>query len=221
MLDQYNTEVQELTRIGYKLIPIDSLYYPKALRDNMRDNAPSMIFSYGDSGIYEQDAIAIVGKRRVSPKGLDFTESVAKEAVADGKVVVSGYAEGTDKAALYSAIENGGKSIVVLPQGITTFNPDAIKEAIQLGRVVVMSTFNPYATWHAGLAMARNKTIYNLAQSVYISESDFKGGTWGGANEGLKDINKRIYIMKPNGNDKIANQVLIDRGAIGVSGYYY
>jgi predicted Rossmann fold nucleotide-binding protein DprA/Smf involved in DNA uptake len=83
------------------------------------------------------------------------------------------------------------------------------------GDVLVLSTFHPKAGWSAGLAMARNPIIYGLADEIYVAESAEKGGTWSGVVDGLRK-GRKIFVRKPEPNEKNANIILIQKGAIPV-----
>ena len=80
-----------------------------------------------------------------SELSLEFTDHIAKLASEEKKVVVSGFAKGVDLKALDSIIQYHGKSIIVLPQGILTFQSGFKKyyEPIVNGDVLVLSTFFP------------------------------------------------------------------------------
>jgi predicted Rossmann fold nucleotide-binding protein DprA/Smf involved in DNA uptake len=168
--------------------------------------------------LLQEDAVAIVGSRKAGDKALSFTDHVAKKSVKEFKVVVSGFAKGVDKQALDSTIEANGKSIIVLPQGILTFQSGFKKyyEPIVNGDVLVLSTFFPKAGWDVGLAMARNAYIYGLAKEIYVAESDSKGGTWEGAMDGLKR-GRKIYVRYPEPKEKNANLKLVELGALAVN----
>ena len=142
---------------------------------------------------------------------------MSKNASKDFKVVVSGFAKGVDKQALDSAIKYKGQSIIVLPQGITTFNSGfkTYYKQIVDGDVLVLSTFHPRAAWSAGLAMARNPIIYGLADEIYVAESSEKGGTWSGVVDGIKK-GRRIFVRNPETAENNANLLLIQKGAIAV-----
>ncbi len=149
---------------------------------------------------------------------MEFTDHIARKCVQDFKVVVSGFAKGVDKQALDSTLAAHGKSIIVLPQGILTFQSGfkSYYEPIVNGEVMVLSTFFPSAGWEVGLAMARNAYIYGLAKEIYVAESDSKGGTWEGAMDGLKR-KRNVYVRLPDPKEKNANMKLIELGTIPVN----
>ena len=133
------------------------------------------------------------------------------------KIVVSGFAKGVDKQALDATLDSGGKSIIVLPQGIMTF-ASGFKQyykAIAQGNVLVMSTFAPKAPWSKEFAMARNPIIYGMASDIFVAQSDEKGGTWSGVIDGLRK-KRTIYVRWPEPNETNANIKLIEKGATAV-----
>lgn len=209
---------ESLFNQGFEIIPITSPDYSKKLKTNLKKaHAPAVLYVKGNKKILEEKSIAIVGSRDASETALKFTDNIAKLASKEFKVVVSGFAKGVDKQALDSAIKYNGQSVIVLPQGIMTFSSgfkNYYKQIID-GNVLVLSTFFPKAPWKAKLAMARNPIIYGLADEIYVAESAEKGGTCSGVIDGLRK-GRKIYVRKPESNEKNANNLLIQKGAIPV-----
>lgn len=216
-LPNYAFLVEELLNQGYDIIPITSEEYSSTLKTNLKYNSPIILYTKGNKQILHEKSIAIVGSRNANDTSLTFTDNVAKKASSEYKVVVSGFAKGVDKQALDSAIKYKGQSIIVLPQGIMTFASGMKKYYKQIieGDVLVLSTFHPKSPWSVELAMARNSIIYGLASEIYVAQSDDKGGTWSGVCDGLKK-KRTIYVRKPNNNEKCANMILTNMGAISV-----
>ncbi len=212
--------VEDLHNQGYEILPLTSPDYPKSLKNNLKQGAPCVLYVKGNKVLLQNESTAIVGSRKADGPSLEFTTNVARKAVDENKTVVSGFAKGVDRQALDAAIEAGGTSIIVLPQGITTFASGFRQyyKSIHQGKVVVISTFHPKAPWSVELAMARNSIIYGLASEIFAAQSDNKGGTWAGVNEGLKK-GQRVYVRIPSDNEKNANLLLINNGGIGVDIY--
>jgi DNA processing protein len=208
---------ESLINEGYELIPITSSEYPKTLKDNLKVSAPVVIYIKGNKKILQEKSIAIVGSRTASGISLEFADNIAKLASQEYKVVVSGFAKGVDKQALDSAIKYKGQSIIVLPQGIMTFDSGFRKYYKQIvdGDVLVLSTFHPKTPWKVELAMARNPIIYGLAVEIYVAESNDSGGTWYGVLDGLKK-GRKIYVRQAGPEEKNSNHILIGKGAIPV-----
>ncbi|MCK5839512.1 MAG: DNA-protecting protein DprA [Bacteroidales bacterium] len=217
-LANYSFLVEDLLEQGYDIIPITSPDYSPIIKNNLkRSYSPPLIYTKGNKQIMKENSIAIVGSRKAEDISLEFTDNVAKTASKDYKVVVSGFAKGVDKQALDSAIKYKGQSIIVLPQGITTFSSGFKKYYKQIidGDVLILSTFFPKAPWSVQLAMARNPIIYGLAKEIYVAESSEKGGTWSGVVDGLRK-GRSIFVRTPLENEKNANNILIQKGAIPV-----
>lgn len=209
--------VEELIAQGFEIIPIIHEDYPKLLKENLKYNAPVVIYIKGNKALLQESSIAIVGSRSADAKSLSFTDIIAKKASVENKVVVSGFAKGVDRQALDSAVGANGKSIIVLPQGIMTFGSGFKQyfKHIAQGRVLVMSTFAPKSPWAVEFAMARNPIIYGMASEIFVAQSDDKGGTWSGVIDGLRK-NRPIYVRYPESNEKNANMLLIQKGALAV-----
>lgn len=217
-LSNYAFMVEDLLEQGYSILPITSQDYSPTLKKNLgRTYAPPVIYTKGNLQIMKEKSIAIVGSRKANDISLEFTDNVSKNASKDYKVVVSGFAKGIDKQALDSALKYKGQSIIVLPQGIATFQSGFKKYYKQIieGDVLVLSTFHPKAPWSVQLAMARNPIIYGLASEIYVAESSEKGGTWSGVMDGLRK-GRTIYVRKPNPREKNANDILISKGGKAV-----
>ena len=189
---------ESLLNQGYNIVPVDSKEYPQLLKTNMQKKAPLVLFSKGDLELYNQQSVAIVGSRNADSISLCFTENIAKKAVSKGKVVISGGAKGVDSKALTSALDNYGKTIIVIPQGITTFGKGMreMYQHIRDGRVLVVSQFHPNNPWSVPNAMIRNGIIYALAQETFVAQSDSHGGTWSGATEALRN-HRKVYVRWP------------------------
>lgn len=209
--------VDELMAQGYDILPITHEDYPKLLKENLKFNAPTVIYTKGNKLLLQEPSIAIVGSRSADVMSLSFTDNIAKSATRNNKVVVSGFAKGVDRQALDSAVGTNGKSIIVLPQGIMTFGSgfkQYFKHIVQ-GRVLVMSSFAPKAPWSVEFAMARNPIIYGMASEIFVAQSEEKGGTWSGVIDGLRR-KRSIYVRYPEKDEKNANLLLIQNGASAV-----
>jgi predicted Rossmann fold nucleotide-binding protein DprA/Smf involved in DNA uptake len=209
---------EELLTPGFELIPLDSAKYPTTLRDRLRkEYSPPLLYVKGNTQLFFEDIVGIVGSRNVSDRGIEFTKRIVKKWTLEHKVIVSGYAKGVDRIALETAIENNGRGIVVLPQGIMTFKSGFknLYEHVIDGQVLVVSTYPPKAGWSAGFAMGRNTYIYGMAREIYVAESDNKGGTWSGVIDGLRK-GRKIFVRKATPEEKCANNELIAKGAIAV-----
>ncbi len=220
-LPNYSFLAENLLEQGFNLIPFNSKEYSETLKQNLKiKNSPPLLEIKGNIKVLNKPSVAIIGTRKASEISLEFTRNIAKKCANNNEIVISGFAKGVDKMALDATLEYNGCSIIVLPQGILTFGGSIKKyyKKIINGDVLIVSTYYPNASWAVGLAISRNVYIYGLAEKIFIAESDNKGGTWTGGIDGIKK-GRKIYIRKPEENEKNANDLLIMQGAIPVDLY--
>lgn len=209
---------ENLLSQGFLLIPSTSPEFPQLLKNNLKKNGcPVLLYAKGNIALLNQPSVAVVGARSASEISLNFTRKISSKLAKEGKVVVSGFAKGVDRVALDAAVSVEGKSVIVLPQGISTFASgfkQYYKQIIE-GKVLVVSAYAPKVPWSTRLAMDRNRFIYGLASEIYVTESNEGGGTWSGVINGLKRDCK-IFVRKPNDGEKNANQLLIEKGCSAI-----
>lgn len=127
----------------------------------------------------DQKAVAVVGTRQVSPRGVKLTEDFVKELVKAGYTIVSGLARGVDTIAHQTAIDSGGRTIAVLGSGIDIIYPPENK--ILAGRIsehgAVVSPFPGGTPPFPKNFLARNKIIAGLSKGVLVIEGKRRSGT--------------------------------------------
>lgn len=216
-LPNYSFLTEEMISQGYGMIPLFDKAYPKSIKNHLKMNSPVLLYVKGNKDLLKKDCTAVVGSRNAGEISLNFTDNIVRKAVEEGHPVVSGYAKGIDRQAYDSSLKYGGDSIIVLPQGIMTFNDfPKMYKALNEDKILVLSTFYPSARWSVSLAMARNPIIYAIADNIFVAESNDSGGTWAGVTDGLKK-GRTIHIRMPAAGEKNANMLLIRSGCVPVS----
>lgn len=186
--------------------------YPEAIRQAIKK--PPELYCMGNLELLEKAAIGFCGSRKVSENGLETTYEMAKNAVANDMVVISGNAKGVDAAAHFSALENGGETILVLPEGIDFFRIRAeLKSLWDWQRTLVISQFSPQAQWQGWRAMERNKLVVGLSDAVIILEAGEKGGTLDASNVALR-LGKTLFVADYDTipKDAVGNSLLLSKG---------
>lgn len=149
--------------------------YPAGLRD--LPDAPVQFRIVGELPDLRR-AIAIVGTRRADDEALDFAYSLARAAVLDGLVVVSGGAVGVDRAAHEGAIDGGGRTVVVLPTGLDTPYPRAndalFARAMEAG--CLLTEAEDGAAARSGRFLKRNRLIAALGGSTVVVQAPARSG---------------------------------------------
>ena len=200
-------------RAGLWVIARSDPDYPDRLKRRLKFEAPPILFGCGNKKLLEKGGIAVVGSRNAAEKDLAYTNSLGAEAAAQGYSIVSGGARGVDQSAMLSALEHEGTVVGVLADSLLRSATSAkYREYLMTGDLALVSPFNPEAGFNVGNAMARNRSIYCLADiAVVISSAPNKGGTWNGAIEDLEARWVPLWV-KHSGEEKSGNAELIERG---------
>jgi DNA processing protein len=159
-------------------------------------------------------AIAVVGSREATTRGLELTEKFVKELVKENITIVSGLARGIDTQAHKMTIKYGGRTIAVLGSGLNSIYPPenkSLAEEIAKNGAVV-SGFELNAKPLPQNFLARNQLIVKLSQAVLVIEGKRRSGTISTANHAANE-GKDVYAIP--GSE--ATDWLIGEGAIAVN----
>lgn len=127
----------------------------------------------------DRKAIAVVGSRLASARGIALTKAFVRELVKNKWTIVSGLARGIDTAAHAAAIEEGGRTIAVLGSGIDIIYPPengGLAERIAENGAVI-SPFPKGEKPEGKNFLARNKIIITLSLAVLVIEGARRSGT--------------------------------------------
>jgi len=188
--------------------------YPKRLRSKLREQAPAVLYGWGERALLEKGGLAVVGSRKISEELNGYTEQLGALAAAARVPIISGAARGIDRAAMAGALTHGGIVIGVMADGLgAAAVAKSNREAFREGRLVLISAYDPAAGFNVGHAMQRNKAIYALADAGLVVTSDFnKGGTWAGAVEQLEKYRYGPVFVKNGADCGEGNAALLQRG---------
>ncbi len=194
--------------------------YPSRYRSHLKEKAPPVLFGVGDRSLLQGGGLAIVGSRDMDAESEAFARESAAWCARGGIPVVSGGARGIDQAAMESALDSGGAVIGVVADNLLgrSVRPEA-RQALADDRLLLISPYNPEATFAVGNAMGRNKLIYALADyGLVVCTADGKGGTWQGAIEELKRKAGRPVFVRADSSVPTGNRKLLELGAIPFPG---
>src|SRR5262249_35040469 len=180
--------------------------------------APPALFVQGGTGLLNDPGIGICGSRQTGPEGLRAARACSEAATDLGFVVTSGYARGVDMESHVTALGRGGRTIIVLAEGINRFSvkQGAFGAVWDPSRAAVVSQFAPDARWHAGNAMARNVVIYGTVLGLVVVEAGTTGGT---LDAGLRALAARRPVLTLEFSDATpaGNTLLITKGATTIT----
>lgn len=211
--------LESWSNAGFWVMSRSDETYPQRFRARLKGKAPSLLFGCGEPDLLNQGGLAVIGSRNVDEDGQAFTESLARQAAADGIQVISGGARGVDSIAMVSALERGGTVVGVLANDLSrTARAGAVLEAVQDDRLCLVSPSQPEARFEAWRAMDRNKSIYALSDwAVVVSSELRKGGTWAGAKENLDAAWVPLLVRADEGTPE-GNAALLAMGATPIGG---
>lgn len=192
--------------------------YPSKLERRLGQNSPPFLIGCGNADILKSPGIAVVGSREASADDLRFTLEFGRKAADETHIVVSGGAPGVDETAMLGCIDAGGRAAGILADSLLrAITSTKYRDALATDRIVLITPFNPEASFNVGNAMARNKYIYCCADAALIVASGKNsGGTWRGAVEALRAGWVPVWVrtgpQSPDGNAALVRKGAHDLG---------
>lgn len=173
-----------------------------------RDALPSGLASIPDpplllwlrGALPSAPALAIVGARRASARGLATARSFASEIARAGIAVVSGLAYGIDAAAHEGALDALGPTLAVLASGVDRVTPTgqrALAERILAAGGALLSEHAPGEGAHPHHFPERNRLISGLASATLIVEAREKSGSLWTARHALEQGREVLVVPGP------------------------
>lgn len=214
MMSNLNFENRNIDKKPVR-VGLDDEQYPEHVKVIMGNKAPKHLDMVGNIKLANMAGLGFCGSRKSSLKGLETAQDCAEQVAQNNVSVVSGNAAGVDFAAHFNCLQAGGKTILVLPEGINHFRiKKALKPAWDWERVLVISQFEPDEPWKGFRAMTRNQLIIALSRVMIVIEAGEKGGTLNAGKETLK-LGLPLYVSQYQdmSTDARGNQILLDMGA--------
>lgn len=149
--------------------------YPPQLRE-IRE-LPPVVFTRGELSD-DTRAIAVVGSRNASERGLSFATRISVALSRQQITVVSGLAAGIDTAAHQAALASGGRTVAVIGTGIRRFYPPAnrgLQERIAT-EGLLLSQFWPDAPPRKQHFLMRNAVMSGYAAATLVVEAGEHSG---------------------------------------------
>lgn len=169
--------LRECREKDIRVIPLDSPDYP-ALLAEISDPPPVLYCAGVLPDTVRELTIAVVGTRKASAQGLRMAKKLGYELSRAGTVVVSGCAEGADRAAMEGALRGGSAVIGVLGCGVDVVYPKSCRRLYADVRDYgcLLSEYppgTPPISWHFP---ARNRIISGLSRGVIVTEAPRRSG---------------------------------------------
>lgn len=200
------------------VITPQSEFYPKNLL--AIEDYPLVLYVRGDYKCLKSELIiAVIGSRSASQYGEKVTEYLVSGLAQNNVLVVSGGAVGIDSVAHEAAINNSGKTVLVMGCGhgynYLPENSELRKRVAQNGALI--SEYPPFFPVDQGSFPKRNRIISGMSDGVIVTEASKFSGTFSTVNHAIRQ-NKKIFSLPGDIISKKfegSNKLIVD-GAIPV-----
>ena len=175
--------------------------YPERLRD--AKHPIELLYYQGAWELSETRSVAVVGSRKASEEGQQRAAQIAKGLVDRCFTVVSGLAEGIDRAAHTAALACGGRTIAVIGTPLGQNYPKANKELQQeiasdhllISQVPVLRYGRQAPQQNRLFFPERNITMSALTEGTIIVEASETSGTLTQARAALHQ-GRKLFILE-------------------------
>lgn len=174
---------------GYQCLTRRSPEYPRALSLAMGEQAPPVLWMWGEREILDDPALSLVGSRNAEGECLDFARAVGKAAAVQSYTLVSGGARGVDRAGQDACLNQGGRVVCVVPDSFTgRTRPHK--------RLMYLCEDSFDFAFSSQRALSRNHIIHSLGLFSLVAQCGLSGGTWSGTTAHLKRACRPVYAFR-------------------------
>ena len=163
---------------------------------------PVLLYTIGQPLKKEEDAVAIVGTRKLTPYGRSMTKAITSDMNAAQITVVSGLARGIDTIAHKETVKNKSRTIGVLGCGIDVVYPSENRKLYQdiCAAGTIISEFKFGTKPNASNFPQRNRVISGLAHATVVVEAGHKSGAMLTAFNAI-DQNRDVFAVPGRATD--------------------
>jgi len=174
--------------------------YPQRLRHC--DDGPVLLYYKGKADLNSRRMISVVGTRRSTIYGKQFTDDLLQALSIYGVTIVSGLASGTDTNAHRAALKNGLPTIGVLGHGFSTMFPrdnrPLAEEMTMQGGILTEYPFDMPGSKEN--FPKRNRIVAGISDALIVVESGIRGGSMITADL-ANQYNKDVYALPGKTSD--------------------
>jgi DNA processing protein len=195
-LKMYELMIAEAETRGDHVITVLDEAYPLNLRRVY--NRPPFLFVRGRLDERDNHAVAVVGTRDASKRGLAQADRLSRDLAASGVTVLSGLALGIDSAAHRGALAASGRTVAVMGTGLDKIYPRAnepLAEAILGSGGALVSQFWPGAPPARWSFPMRNVVMSGMAIGTVVVEASSTSGAKMQARLALEH-GKQVYLVE-------------------------
>ncbi|VAF67053.1 DNA protecting protein DprA [Enterobacter hormaechei] len=216
-----NKNIEISQNKNHSIISIFDDSYPGILKAT--EDRPVILYCAGDVKILNQKSLAVIGTREPTEHGQIIASNITKWFSDKGWNIISGLAKGIDSIAHRTAIENHGKTVAVMAQGLEKIYPAENKklalDIIDSGGLLISEYSYGSHTFRNNFVQ-RDRIQAGLSAAVLMVQSDLKGGS---LHASRSAINYGRYLIIPNqsNRDIINNEPKIQANLTFMNGDSY
>lgn len=199
------------------LLTLHDQDYPALLRET--SHAPFALFLQGDRRLLGSDKVSLVGTREPSRGGRQAATNLGRHFVQTSQTIVSGIARGVDAICHHAALDAGGATIAVLPNGFDHLYPlenrDIYQQAKTGKQILLLTEYPPTQKPMKHHFVRRNRIIAGLSPMTVFVEGHVKSGGMITVNAALtegRDVAalKHISLTENSGGERLVGEGAID-----------
>ena len=170
------TEINKCITQGIEILFFTDASYPKKLKH--APDSPTILFYRGNASVNNQKTVGIVGTRKSTTYGREFTEKIIEKLVSHSALIVSGLAYGIDICAHKAALKNGLETIGVMASGLDIIYPNMHKNVAteMLGHGGLLTEHKIGTKPEAHYFPSRNRIIAGMCDVIIVIEAATRGG---------------------------------------------
>lgn len=170
-------EVKLAEKNNIKIVTYIDESYPKPLKDIC--DYPSVLYIKGNYCPQDEYSVSVVGSRRPTNYGRIVADKFCKHFVNCGLTTVSGLASGIDTQTHISTLNNNGKTIAVLGNGLLDIYPKENKKLQEMiyEKGAVISEFHLRQRPDKINFPRRNRIVAALSKATLVVEAAIKSGS--------------------------------------------
>lgn len=180
LLEKANSLLDRQEEAGVVSLPWHSDRYPKRLLKIGAD-APALIHLKGNLGLLtEKRAVAVIGARAADKEGNKAAYELGRKYTREGAVIVSGLALGCDASAHVGCLDNGGKTIAIVGNGLDICHPRenaALQQRILDNGGLLLSEQPFGVKANPKRLVARNRLQAALSTTVILAQCPEQSGS--------------------------------------------
>lgn len=196
LLIQVERDITLMLKSGIKTLFIEDKSYPDQLKDIY--NPPFLLYYKGQLPPENALNISVVGTRKATGRALKETYALSFDLARSGASVISGLAEGVDRAAHKGALAGRGYTAAVFGCGIDRVYPSRNKKlaaSILNKGGTLFSEYPPGTIPSPYNFPERNRIVSALSEATVVVESPLKSGALITADFALEQ-GREVFVLQ-------------------------